>query len=255
MKILDYIHQLVENGKEHRNKILCSLNELPVGEYSRLIPLDIRPVDQQQMILTMLESFDRWVGEIIILRALYDRRRISELSRMVRSALTQQEYKDPAIEDAEIALKELLSLAASIPIASFVDTQSTAPGIQKDSAFIIMAFGRRPDLQDTCNTIKRVCKLHGFDAFRADDFAGGIAIQRIHEWIASAEVVIGDLSLTRPNVMYEIGVANGKAKEPMLFRKKGTKLPFNLAAYNVPEYRSYTELENLLANRLKVLRN
>ena len=254
MKILDYIRNLVKNGHELQDTIVYSLNEWPNWDNSCRIPLEKRPADQQQIILKTLEQFDRWVAEVTLLRASYDRRRIRELSAVVKSALTTDEYKGQAIDDAERALKELISLAAWIPIASGDHSQSTAPAIQKDTAFIIMAYGKRPHLVDTCNTIKRVCELHGFYAFRADDFQDGIVIERIHESIACAEIVIGDLTLERPNVYYEIGVANGKAKEPLLFRKKGTKLHFNLAAYNVPEYRSYTELESLLGNRLKTMR-
>ena len=253
MKIREHIRHLIENGNEHENNILSILKDWPIGELSCRIPLEIRPADQQQLVSKTLETFDRWVAEVIVLRAIYDRRRMRDLSQIVRSALTQDEYKEQALEDAERALEELLSLASSIPITNGVDSPSTAPVIEKDTAFIIMAFGKRAHLQDTCNTIKRVCRLHGFDAFRADDFQGGIAIQRIHEWIARAEIVIGDLTLNRANVFYEIGVANGKAKEPILFRRKGTKLPFDLAAYSVPEYRNYTELESLLTNRLKSL--
>src|SRR5215216_881467 len=112
------------NGNQHRNKILRCLNEWPIGEHSRRIPLEIRPADQQQMVLKTLEAFEGWVAEVILQRALYDQHRLSELSELVRAALTTDEYKQPAIEDAERALKELLSLVTSIQIGSGVDTQS-----------------------------------------------------------------------------------------------------------------------------------
>lgn len=250
----DHIRNLLQDGESHQAKILSILKSWPIGEYSRRIDLTVMAADEQQIIATTIERFERWVEAVVRHRALYDRRRLKQLSQLVKSALTDDDYKEPAIEDAEMALTELLLSVTSIPVTNGVERRSTT-AIQKDTAFIIMAFGRRPNLQDTCNTIKRVCKLHGFDAFRADDFHDGIVIERIHELISTAEIVIGDLSLERPNVYYEIGVANGKAKEPILFRRRGTKLPFNLAAYHVPEYRSYAELESLLANRLRVLRN
>jgi len=247
MKNLDNIRNL-EKGNELRNQIRRSLNKSPIGELSQRIPFEMRPAEDQQVILKTLEAFEVWVAEVIVVRALSDRRRIRELSQTVISALTIDEYLEPAIDDAERALKELLSLAASD-----LHSQAIARAIQQDTAFIIMPFARHAYLQDTYNTIKRVCTVHGFNAFRADDLYDGIAIERIHESIACAEIVIGDLTLSRENVIYEVGVANGKEKNPILFRRKGTKLPFNLAAYNVPEYRSYTELESLLTNRLKSL--
>src|SRR5262245_40324500 len=111
MKILDHIRKLVENGNEQQNEILNLLGSWPIGEYSRRIELADRPVDQQQMVLKTLETFERWVAEVIVLRAIYDRHRLSELCELVRAALTTDEYQEAAYEDAEKAIKELISLA------------------------------------------------------------------------------------------------------------------------------------------------
>ena len=52
---------------------------------------------------------------------------------------------------------------------------------------------------------------------------------------------------------YEVGYAHALGKRPILFRRKGTPLHFDLVVHNVPEYANVTELRTKLRSRLEAI--
>jgi nucleoside 2-deoxyribosyltransferase len=127
--------------------------------------------------------------------------------------------------------------------------------IKRNTAFVLMAMDRtRADLEDIYNTIKEVCGEFGIVAYRADAIEHQDSItERILGEIRACEYLVADLSLERPNVYYEVGYAHAMNKKPILYRKTGTRLHFDLAVHNVPEYENNTELRRLLRKRLEAI--
>jgi nucleoside 2-deoxyribosyltransferase len=112
----------------------------------------------------------------------------------------------------------------------------------------------RHDLDDVLDGIKLVCSSFGIQASRADDIQHeGVITDVILHYIRSAEFLIADLSGERPNVYYEVGYAHAIGKRPILFRRAGVHLHFDLSVHNVPEYNSVRELKALLTKRLEAM--
>lgn len=127
--------------------------------------------------------------------------------------------------------------------------------IKKDTAFVLMAMDPSIyELVDVYSAIKDVCASFGINAYGAGEIEHQ---ERITDLILSeielCEFLIADLSYERPNVYYEIGYAHALDKKPILYRKAGTRLHFDLSVHNVPEYKNVTELKDLLNKRFEAI--
>lgn len=132
---------------------------------------------------------------------------------------------------------------------------TTEKKVNPNTAFIIMPIDpSKPELDDVRNVIKEVCKKFGIKAVRADDIQHqeritDVVLQQIRE----SEHLIADLSYERPNVYYEIGYAHAIGKRPILYRKQGMSLHFDLSVHNVPEFKNLSELRLMLEERLEAI--
>lgn len=138
----------------------------------------------------------------------------------------------------------------------FVGTSSNENVRQRsNTAFVIMPINPNiPELEDVYNAVQEVCQKFGISATRADliehqENITDVVLRQIRE----CEFLIADLSHERPNVYYEVGYAHALGKRPILFRKAGTQLHFDLAGFGCPEFQNVTALKNKLDKRFKAI--
>ncbi len=104
------------------------------------------------------------------------------------------------------------------------------------TAFVVMKYGHPFDeLHET--VIEPVCLAEGFRAFRADDeFGPGLIIADIIKRIATASLVIAEITPENANVFFELGFAFGLGKPVILLAERGLKLPFDISGFRTLFY-------------------
>lgn len=124
------------------------------------------------------------------------------------------------------------------------DIVPVAPSVKEGTAFVIMAMDPgRHELVDVHRTIKETCAKFGILARRADDMEHSDRItDSILDEIKTSELPIVDLTYERSNVHYEAGCALALRKKPIIYRRDGTSLHFDLAVHHVSAYKNMTEL-------------
>lgn len=114
--------------------------------------------------------------------------------------------------------------------------ENFAVSTSKPKAFVVMEFASPfDDLYQ--EVIKVACEQFEVDTLRADEMYGpGIIIGDIVKQIASAQIVIADVTPKNPNVFFEVGYALALRKPIVLLARKGTPLPFDVAPFRVLFY-------------------
>ena len=92
-----------------------------------------------------------------------------------------------------------------------------------------------------------ICEKTNESAFTGD------ILHRIRDRIATADVVITDLSEGRPNVYLEVGYAWGKNVPVVILARDGEKLHFDVSTHRCIYYKSIRQLARDLEKLLRGL--
>ena len=235
------------------------------------------------------ERVHRWFNELavsVLPLTTYDKPYLQKLLRRANAAVGGKEYHDEYLRkefeflsrksqpqyrkeyavdvpttpgDARVeasrvfdtALRMIRTIPASMPPYISGPRNSIASYVH-GTAFILMWMDpSRPELVDIHEAVQSVFAEFGVHAVRADDIEHQETITEVVlDNISKAEFLVADLSGERPNVYYEVGYAHALGKRPILFRRAGTPLHFDLSVHNVPEYNNLSELKELLRKRL-----
>jgi len=123
--------------------------------------------------------------------------------------------------------------------------------------FVIMPFSE--DMKDVYwKAIKPACDQAGFEALRVDELEGVYNInQKIIEHIFESAAIIADLTDSRPNVFYELGVAHAIDNKTIMIIQTKDKVPFDVHSYRCLEYvqdeKGLDKLTKALTSTLKTL--
>jgi len=164
---------------------------------------------------------------------------------------------DECLEQLE-GITQLLRISpANIPDGLPSKNPNLSQSYRPNTAFIMMPInGDDPENEDIYAAYKDCFSKFGINAVRADEIEHeDVITKRIIEEIKTSEFLVGDLTHERPSVYYEIGYAHSLGRRVILYRKMGTSIHFDLAAYNCPEYKNVTELKRTLMKRLEETTN
>lgn len=119
--------------------------------------------------------------------------------------------------------------------------------MQNDLCFVLMPFGRKPDVSGTLidfdlvyrELIAPAVREAGLEPIRADEeMSGGIIHKPMFERLIFCKYAVADLTTANANVFYELGIRH--AVRPwstvLLFSKGGSQLPFDVAPLRALPY-------------------
>lgn len=161
------------------------------------------------------------------------------------------------VEQLEGITQLLKITPANVPDGLPAKNPNLSQSYRPNTAFIMMPIENKvPDNEDIYGAYKECFSNFGVKAVRADEIEHeDVITKRIIEEIQTSEFLVGDLTNERPSVYYEIGYAHSLGRRVILYRKAGTSIHFDLAAYNCPEYKNITELKAILMKRLEEATN
>jgi hypothetical protein len=120
------------------------------------------------------------------------------------------------------------------------------------SVFVIMSFAERGQYRDLYTSIKRVCEKYNYVARRVDEAnLFKRIVPEIMRQLRQCPFVIADVTESKPNVFYELGIAEGLRKDIILIAKRDTKLPFDINDFPVIFWDAFIDFEEDLEKRVK----
>ena len=116
-----------------------------------------------------------------------------------------------------------------------------------DLCFVLMPFGKKPDVSGTMvdfdavykNLIAPAIRDAGLDPIRADEeMTGGFIHKPMYERLIFCEYAVADLTTANANVFYELGIRHSvrPCSTVLLFAQQGGRLPFDVAPLRAMPY-------------------
>lgn len=116
---------------------------------------------------------------------------------------------------------------------------------REDLMFVLTPF--HDDLKDEFDTVSNVGKNLGFQVLRGDEkLEAGDIFRKILVLIASARIVVANISGRNPNVFYELGIAHALGKQVILLAQSDSLVPFDVQSKPIVFYRNNEELSEKL---------
>ena len=253
---------LYEDGEALQQRIKDHLAQAPKqqdGAYPEIEKCDRSVRDRAE---ELIKETERWVNSIkafvlphVLTITEHDATiLLHELKWLIHLQYAPEKAPQP-LSTAFGTMLRIIETAPSPMPSQTHSAQGLTTAHTPNTAFILMWMDpKHKALVDVCNAIKDVFAEFGVTASRADDVEHQDVITTlVLNKIAGSEFLIADLTGERPNVYYEVGYAHALEKRPILIRKKGTQLHFDIAGYNVIEYKNHTELKRSLERRLEAM--
>src|SRR3954465_6101407 len=120
---------------------------------------------------------------------------------------------------------------------------------EKKSCFVVMGFGEKTDFQSNPQRvlnlnrtyeyiIKPTVEESGLECIRADEIIHSTVIDKpMYEQLLNADLVIADLSTSKPNAIYELGVRHAlKPHTTIVMADNNFAFPFDLNHVSILKY-------------------
>ena len=278
--------QLYQAGESLESDIQEHLNNWPL-ENGYPVDEEKLPQDLAARVEELRDRAHKWFNQLtmqVLPRTTFERSHSNLLLRRINAAIGARKYYDEyhqrwfsgtmdqkervrhnieisetlesAKEETAEVIKQALRLIRTASTSQLaINTESQTSRHIPNTAFILMWMDKsHPELVDVHQAVKEVFAEFQIEALRADEIQHQDRItDLILNKIAQSELLFADLTGERPNVYYEVGYAHALGKRPILYRRTGTALHFDLSIHNVPEYENVTQLRTLLRQRLEAI--
>jgi len=201
----------------------------------------------------------RVVDELIRVARTGDAERTDRYLRVLRNQIRRPSYPEPLTLELRSRVNQLESenveLRTQLEVANR-DKQENAVKkfiASKNPVFVIMPFDQ--EFNDVwTGGIRRACDDCGFASLRVDQVSLSSWItDDVEEYIQKSKTVISDVTNNNSNVMFELGYAMAKEKDPIIIsqHRESEKVPFDIAGIRRLEYHNTWQGIEILARKLK----